>query len=118
MPSEISGGMKQRVSLARVLILQPEMLLMDEPFAALDTQTREEMQSLLMNLCTKLSNTVLFVTHDVAEAVLLADRILLFGKDPGCIRKTISIDLPRPRKKNWERYFEIFRSITSRMKTL
>ena len=97
LPREISGGMKQRVAVARVLILQPAVLLMDEPFASLDAQTREEMQNLLLMLWKKFSHTILFVTHDVQEAVRLADRILLMGKDPGRIREEISIDLPRPR---------------------
>jgi NitT/TauT family transport system ATP-binding protein len=105
LPQDISGGMKQRVSLARVLILQPEVLLMDEPFAALDAQTREEMQNLLLDLWEKFSHTVLFVTHDVNEAVLLADRIILMEKGPGRIREVIPINLPRPRKKNSAPFF-------------
>ncbi len=116
LPQEISGGMKQRVSLARVLILQPEVLLMDEPFAALDAQTREEMQNLLLYLWEKLSHTVLFVTHDVNEAVLLADRIILFEKEPGRIKKDIKISLPRPREKSTEGYFAHCRSITSEIR--
>ncbi|MGD8368154.1 MAG: ABC transporter ATP-binding protein [Desulfobacterales bacterium] len=104
LPREISGGMKQRVALARVLILQPRVLLMDEPFAALDAQTREEMQQLLLSLWEKLSHTVLFVTHDVTEAVSLADRILLMDKDPGRIRQDIRVDLPRPRQTDSEAF--------------
>ena len=115
LPQEISGGMKQRVSLARVLILQPEVLLMDEPFAALDAQTREEMQRLLLYLWEKLSHTVLFVTHDVNEAILLADRIILLEKDPGRIREDISIDLPRPRKKDTEAFFNQSRLMMSKI---
>ena len=99
LPREISGGMKQRVALARVLILKPKVLLMDEPFASLDAQTREEMQNLLLSLWKKLSHTVIFVTHDVNEAITLADRILLMDKNPGRIRDEIRVDLPRPRKK-------------------
>ncbi|MBW1818875.1 MAG: ABC transporter ATP-binding protein [Deltaproteobacteria bacterium] len=102
LPREISGGMKQRVALARVLILQPEVLLMDEPFAALDAQTREEMQTLLLSLMDRLSHTILFVTHDVNEAVTLADRVLILDKDPGRVRDDIRIDLPRPRTRNGE----------------
>jgi len=98
LPPEISGGMRQRVALARVLILKPKVLLMDEPFASLDAQTREEMQNLLLSLWGKLSHTVLFVTHDVNEAITLADRILLMKKGPGRIRDEIGVDLPRPRK--------------------
>ncbi len=113
LPHEISGGMKQRVSLARVLILQPEVLLMDEPFAALDAQTREEMQNLLLSLWQKFKHTILFVTHDVGEAVLIADRILLFEKDPGGIREDIKIDLPRPREKDEDRFFTCYRRTMS-----
>jgi NitT/TauT family transport system ATP-binding protein len=99
LPREISGGMKQRVALARVLILKPEVLLMDEPFASLDAQTREEMQNFLLSLWENLSHTIIFVTHDVTEAVTLADRILVMSKDPGRIREDIRVDLPRPRKR-------------------
>jgi NitT/TauT family transport system ATP-binding protein len=115
LPQEISGGMKQRVSLARVLVLQPQVLLMDEPFAALDAQTREEMQNLLLDLWERLSHTVVFVTHDVNEAVLLADRIILLEKDPGRIREDITIDLPRPRKKESDRYFDVCRSMMAKI---
>lgn len=115
LPVEISGGMKQRVSLARVLILQPDILLMDEPFAALDAQTREEMQNLLLMLWKKLSHTILFVTHDVNEAVLLADRILLFNSDPGQIKEDISIALPRPRDKVGADFLKYCRSIRTKI---
>jgi NitT/TauT family transport system ATP-binding protein len=111
LPREISGGMKQRVALARVLILQPQVLLMDEPFAALDAQSREEMQQLLLSLWQALAHTILFVTHDVAEAVTLADRILLMGKDPGRIREDIRVDLPRPRKTDDRVFLEFCRRL-------
>jgi len=101
LPREISGGMKQRVALARVLILKPGVLLMDEPFGALDAHTREEMRDLLLSLWKQLGQTILFVTHDVSEAVLLADRILVMGKGPGRIRKEINVPLARPRE-NYE----------------
>ena len=97
LPSEISGGMKQRVALARVLILDPLVLLMDEPFGALDAQSREEMQELLLFLWSKLSHTILFVTHDVKEAVLLADRVLVMDSGPGRIRREFRVELERPR---------------------
>lgn len=100
LPREISGGMKQRVALGRVLVLNPKVLLMDEPFAALDAQTREEMQNLLLSLWERFRHTVLFVTHDVAEAVVMADRILVMRKDPGRIREEIDVSLPRPRKRD------------------
>ena len=97
LPGEISGGMKQRVALARVLILEPEILLMDEPFAALDAQTREEMQQLLLRLWQELSHTILFVTHDVREAVTLADRVIVMDKNPGRVKEIVAVDLERPR---------------------
>ncbi len=104
LPREVSGGMKQRVALARVLILNPKVLLMDEPFAALDAQTREEMQNFLLALWKKLSHTILFVTHDVAEAVTLADRILVMGKNPGRIRHDIAVTLKRPRMRETDAF--------------
>ena len=107
LPQAISGGMKQRVALARVLILEPRVLLMDEPFASLDAQTREEMQSLLLSLRGRLSQTVLFVTHDVNEAAVLADRILLMGKEPGFVREEIPVALPRPRAREDPSYLDL-----------
>ena len=97
LPREISGGMKQRVALARVLILQPAVLLMDEPFASLDVQTREDMQGLLISLWEQLNQAIVFVTHDVDEAIKLADTILLMDREPGRISEEIPVPLPRPR---------------------
>ncbi|MFO7707819.1 MAG: ABC transporter ATP-binding protein [Desulfobacterales bacterium] len=116
LPREISGGMKQRVALARVLILNPAVLLMDEPFAALDPSTREEMQELLLGLWGKLNHTILFVTHDVAEAVKMADRILLMDKDPGRIREEIRIDLPRPREKEASQFLLLCRGLLEKLR--
>lgn len=96
-PSELSGGMKQRVALARALAGEPHTLLMDEPFASIDAQTRELMQIELMRLWSLRRATVLFVTHSVDEAILLADEIVLMGPRPGRILETIAVDLPRPR---------------------
>jgi len=104
LPRNISGGMKQRVALARVLILQPEILLMDEPFAALDAQTREEMHNLLLRLWEELAHTIIFVTHDVREAVTLADRVIVMGKSPGRVRQNVAIDLGRPRRQDTARF--------------
>ena len=108
--------MKQRVAVARVLILQPAVLLMDEPFAALDAQTREEMQNLLLKLWEELSHTVLFVTHDVQEAVKLADRILLMDKNPGRIREDIPIKLPRPRETH-DHFVPLCRNLLEKLRT-
>ncbi len=116
LPREISGGMKQRVALARVLILKPAVLLMDEPFAALDATTREEMQNLLLGLWGKLTHTILFVTHDVVEAVKMADRILLMDKDPGHIREEIRIELPRPREKETSQFLLLCRGLLEKLR--
>jgi NitT/TauT family transport system ATP-binding protein len=96
-PSELSGGMKQRAALARALATDPEILLMDEPLASLDAQSRELMQIELMRIWSKRRGVVLFVTHSVDEAILLADQVVLMGPRPGRIVETIDIDLPRPR---------------------
>jgi NitT/TauT family transport system ATP-binding protein len=96
-PNQLSGGMRQRVAIARALVYQPKILLMDEPFGALDAQTRLLMQELLLHVWEKERSTVLFVTHDVEEAILLSDRILVMTTLPGKIKAEIKIDLPRPR---------------------
>ncbi len=116
LPREISGGMKQRVALARVLILQPRILLMDEPFAALDAQTREQMQSLLQELRRQFAPTILFVTHDVTEALLLGERILLFDKNPGRISHDIKVDLPKIRSINHEAFLRLRTRINDLLK--
>ncbi|MFO7600119.1 MAG: ABC transporter ATP-binding protein [Candidatus Desulfacyla sp.] len=116
LPRELSGGMKQRVALARVLILQPQVLLMDEPFASLDAQSREEMQNLLLTLWQKLAHTILFVTHDVNEAVILADRILLMDKNPGLVRQEIPVDLPRPRERESSAFLNVTRRLNQALR--
>ena len=98
-PNELSGGMKQRVALARALVTNPAILLMDEPFASIDAQTRELMQIELMRIWAEKKGVVVFVTHSVDEAVLLADKVVLMGPRPGRIVEVIDVDLPRPR---WE----------------
>ena len=96
-PGQLSGGMKQRVAIARTLVLSPEVLLMDEPFGALDAQTRLSMQALLLSLCDRRRSTVLFVTHDVDEALILADVVYVMSAAPGRIIRRIDVDTPRPR---------------------
>ena len=96
-PAQLSGGMQQRVSLARVLVNRPRVLLMDEPFSALDAQTRLQMQTLLLKLWETYRMTVLFVTHDIDEAIFLSDRALVMGERPGRIKAELPIALPRPR---------------------
>jgi NitT/TauT family transport system ATP-binding protein len=96
-PHELSGGMQQRVAIARALAYNPAVLLMDEPFAALDALTREEMQRFLVDVWRETKKTVIYVTHNVAEAVYLADRIIIFSPHPGTVRGQVRIPLPRPR---------------------
>ncbi len=96
-PAELSGGMKQRVALARVLAFDPKVLLMDEPFGALDAQTREVMQEELTRLWERTGKTIVFVTHDIEEAVYLGDRVVVLTARPARIREEVHIDLPRPR---------------------
>ena len=97
---ELSGGMKQRVAIARALAMNPEMLLMDEPFSALDAQTRWILHFELQNIWLKTKKTIMFVTHNIREAVCLADRIVMLSTTPGRVKKEFQIDLPRPRDDN------------------
>jgi NitT/TauT family transport system ATP-binding protein len=110
-PRQLSGGMRQRVNLARALAIDPKVLLMDEPFAALDAQTREIMQTELTRIWEQGRKTVLFVTHQIDEAVFLSDRVFVFARRPGRIRETVRIDLPRPRALALKRTPEFVRYV-------
>ena len=100
LPKELSGGMKQRVAIARTLAANPEMLLMDEPFGALDAQTRVVMQELLSHISTQMKNTILFITHDIDEAILLGQRIYVMSPRPGRIKKMIEVNIEGERNHN------------------
>ena len=98
-PHQLSGGMKQRVAIIRALANQPKILLMDEPFAALDPQNRLKMQRYLLEIWQNIDITIFFITHDLDEAIYLADRILILEANPGRVQETLSVPLPRPRKE-------------------
>jgi NitT/TauT family transport system ATP-binding protein len=110
-PRQLSGGMRQRVNLARALAIDPQILLMDEPFSSLDAQTREIMQTELMRIWEAGRKTVLFVTHQIDEAVFLADRVLVFARRPGRLRESVAIELPRPRALAIKRTAEFVRYV-------
>jgi NitT/TauT family transport system ATP-binding protein len=96
-PTELSGGMQQRVAICRALIIDPPLLLMDEPFGALDALTRDEMGAELLRIWNTTRKTIVFVTHSIDEAVMLSDRVIVLTERPGRVRTTLDIDLPRPR---------------------
>ncbi len=110
-PRELSGGMAQRVSIARALVNRPEVLFMDEPFGALDYMTKINMQNELLRIREKSDMTVIFVTHDIDEAVYLSDRILVMSKNPGQVREIIPNTLPFPRDRNSEAFLGIRKQV-------
>ena len=114
-PKELSGGMKQRVGIARALANDPAILLMDEPFASVDAQTRSDLQAMLLTIWWGTRKTILFVTHSVEEAVYLADRVILMGSGSGHIIDTVSVDLPRPRYRVSPEFNDVRRDILKRL---
>jgi NitT/TauT family transport system ATP-binding protein/sulfonate transport system ATP-binding protein len=116
-PSQLSGGMKQRVAIARVLANNANVLLMDEPFGALDALTREQLQRELLQIWGRTRVTVIFVTHSVEEAALLADRVLVMSAGPGCIETDIAIELPRPRDVSSPEFNAVRRDLARRLTT-
>lgn len=117
-PTQVSGGMRKRTALARMLAYDPHTLLMDEPFGALDAQLRTRLQAVLLSLCRRLGKTVLFVTHDLDEAISLADRCVVFSKRPGTIVREIAVDLPRERDLATMRFDDRFLALTKQLWTL
>ncbi len=116
-PGQLSGGMQQRAAIVRSLIFEPRVLLMDEPFGALDAQTREHMNMVLLRVWQATGKTVVFVTHDLEEAAFLSDRVLVFTPRPGSIREAVEVPLPRPRTIEM-RYSEEFVRLTRRLRRL
>lgn len=116
-PSQLSGGMQQRVAIARALICEPQVLLMDEPFSAVDAMTRALLQELVLKMWQTIQVTILFVTHDVDEAVFLSDRILSLGRSPDSLREDISVNLPYPRDQILTRELDQFGMIRQKLFT-
>ncbi|MFQ5895687.1 MAG: ABC transporter ATP-binding protein [Nitrospinota bacterium] len=112
-PHNLSGGMKQRVAVARALAYDPQILLMDEPFGALDAETREQLQALTVEVWQKTKKTIFYVTHNMSEAVYLADRIIIFNGQPGRLTRHIRVKLPRPRDPLAMEFIEIQREATN-----
>ena len=116
-PHQLSGGMKQRAALARTLAAEGEIMLMDEPFGSVDSQTRQELQRLLVKLWQEEARTIIFVTHDIREAVFLSERIVLMQNEPGEILEIVENKLPRPRRRSSGEFNQLFEQLQSRLES-
>ena len=116
-PHQLSGGMQQRVAIARSLAYNPQVLLMDEPFAALDAMTRDDMQQLLTDIWQKTKKTIVYITHNVSEAVFLGDKVVVLNAHPGTVKTIIPVDLPRPRDPLSESFVATQREIMSHLRS-
>jgi NitT/TauT family transport system ATP-binding protein len=110
-PHELSGGMRQRAAIAQALAIKPKLLLMDEPFGALDDSTRTELQRILTDLWQENRMTILFVTHNIDEAVVLGERVMVFSERPGSIIRRFDVNLPRPRNRNTKQFTDLFMQV-------
>jgi NitT/TauT family transport system ATP-binding protein len=111
-PKDLSGGMRQRVAIARVLALDSPMMLMDEPFGALDALTRRSLQDELLRIWMEFKKTIVFVTHSIQESIYLADRVVVMTYRPGTVKKVVTVDLPHPRDMNSPRFIELQKELT------
>ncbi len=116
-PHQLSGGMQQRVAIARALAYNPQVLLMDEPFAALDAMTRDDMQQLLTDVWQKTKKTIVYITHNVSEAVYLGDKVIVLDAHPGTVKAELTLDLPRPRDPLSEPFVESQREIMRHLRS-
>ncbi|MFB5189108.1 ABC transporter ATP-binding protein [Alicyclobacillus fastidiosus] len=114
-PRQLSGGMAQRVAIARALLRDPKVLLMDEPFAALDAFTRAHMQDVLLDIWEQNKTTMILVTHDIDEAVVLAQRVVIMSAKPGTIHSVVPVDIPHPRKRSSNEFLEVRRNVLAQL---
>ena len=116
-PYELSGGMRQRVAIAQALAIRPKLLLMDEPFGALDDSTRRELQQMLIQLWQENRTTILFVTHNIDEAVVLGEKVFVLSERPGRIVREFNVELPRPRKTITKEFTDLFMQVRQSLST-